>query len=314
MLWALPFIVMGMLFAGNYLPLDNGDGIFDKGFVDMVLFSRWERGGLVIASSVAVLGAAYLIFFISEKFRLLQQTTVLPSLLFVLLVSPGKKEVGVIGLLVAVCIVTLAVERLQASIRELRKNAVLFNFGALVVLAVLLHPKLVGLILWALCVPLFSGRSTLKDMMALLFGMLTPIVFLVFLVFFYFGTDSLASLPVVFADRLLGADCLHRLSPIGGVRWGILAVVFFMALFNFSSRYPALTVRQRRGMLAMLSMLFFLVLALFVVPGGWYYFSYIVALPLSFLYAQFFLTQRSAWFGNLTFVLLLVTCLLAYLE
>lgn len=177
-------------------------------------------------------------------------------------------------------------------------------------LAVAIYPKFVLLVVWAFCVLFFSGRSTLKDIMALLVGFLTPVVFLVF---YYFRTDRLALLPDIFVKNLWVGEYIQHLPFIELVRLGMLLLLLLVALYNLSVKYSILIVSHRRGILALVSMLFFLSLTLFFIPGNYYDFMYMIALPLSFIYAQYFLTQRIAILGNVMFALLLCACFLTYL-
>ena len=238
------------------------------------------------------------------------QTTTLPSLIYVLLTSGIMVNLGFDYLLVAVFIVGLAVERLQLAINNIKGNHALFDFGALIMLAVAIYPKFVLLVVWALCVLFFSGRSTLKDIMALLVGLLTPVVFLIF---YYFWTDRLTLLPDIFVKNLWVGEYIRHLPFIELVRLGMLLLLLLVALYNLSVKYSVLVVSHRRGILALVSMLVFLSLTLFFIPGNYYDFMYMIALPLSFIYAQYFLTQRVAILGNVMFVLLLCACFLTYL-
>lgn len=250
---------------------------------------------------------AYAIFLINEQFRLLQQTTTLPSLLYVLLASGAMMNLGLNALLVAVFILTLAVGRLQVAINDIKGNQSLFDFGALVSLAVAVYPKFALLLLWALCATLFSGRSTLKDISALFLGLMTPVVFLVF---YYFWTDSPVQLPEIFVSSLLSGEYTRHLSAVEFIRLGLLFFLLLVALGGFSVHYSALAVSHRRSMLAFISMLFFLSVTLFAFPVDYYDFIYALAFPLAFIYTLFFLVHRVALFGNLMFLLFLCACFL----
>ena len=304
MLFVLPFLVMAIAFVGTCSP-----GVSTGGGIAMAFINRLDQFWLSVAGGVALLGIAYMIFFINEPFRLLQQTTTLPSLLYVLLTSGVMMNLGLNALLLAVFILTLAVGRLQWVINDTKGNYALFDFGALVMLAVAVYPKFVLLLVWALCVTLFSGRSTLRDISALLLGLLTPVVFLGF---YYFWTDSLAQLPEVFARDLLAGENIHHLPAVEFIRLGVLLFLLLVALGNFSLYYSVLAESHRRGMFAFISMLFFLLLTLWVFPVDYYDFIYVLAFPLAFIYALFFLVHRVVLFGNLMFILFLSACFLTY--
>lgn len=310
MLFVLPFLVMAIAFIGSYFPSVSMEVTQIKGCIDLAFINHLDKFWLSVIGGITVLGIAYMIFFIGERFKLLQQTTTLPSLIYVLLTSGIVVNLGFDYLLIAVFIITIAIVRLQLAINDIKSNHPLFDFGALVVLAVAIYPKFVFLIAWALCASFFSGRSTLKDISALLLGLLTPVLFVVF---YYFWTDRLVQLPEIFISNLLAGEYVHRLPAVEFIRLGILLFLLFVALINFSARYSVLVVSHRRGILAFVSMLFFLSVTLFVIPVNYYDFMYMLALPLAFMYGLFFLSHRVAVFGNLMFLLFLFACFLTYL-
>ncbi len=310
MLFILPFLVMAIAFVSEYFPDEPVNVVHVKGCINIAFINDLDKFWLTVIGFLAMLGIAYLIFFLNERFKLLYQTTTLPSLIYVLLTSGIMVNLGFDYLLVAVFIVGLATERLQLAINNIKCNHALFDFGALIMLAVAIYPKFVLLVVWAFCVLFFSGRSTLKDIMALLVGFLTPVVFLVF---YYFRTDRLALLPDIFVKNLWVGEYIQHLPFIELVRLGMLLLLLLVALYNLSVKYSILIVSHRRGILALVSMLFFLSLTLFFIPGNYYDFMYMIALPLSFIYAQYFLTQRIAILGNVMFALLLCACFLTYL-
>lgn len=308
MLFVLPFLVMAIVFVATCFPAVSTGTVQAEGGIAMAFINRLDKFWLSVSGGVVVLGIAYMIFFINEQFRLLRQTTTLPSLLYVLLTSGVMMNLGLSALLLAVFIVTLAVRCLQWVINDTKGNYALFDFGALVMLAVVVYPKFVLLLAWAICATLFSGRSTLRDISALLLGLLTPVVFLGF---YYFWTDSLAQLPEVFVRDLLSGGNVHHLPAVEFVRLGVLLFLLLVALGNFSVYYSVLAESHRRSMFAFISMLFFLLLTLWVLPVDYYDFIYVLAFPLAFIYALFFLVHRVVLFGNLMFLLFLTACLLA---
>lgn len=310
MLFVLPFLVMAIAFLGGYFPGEPMNTVQVKGSINIAFINQLDKFWLSVIGFIVVLGVAYLIFFINERYKLLYQTTTLPSLIYVLLTSGIMVNLGIDYLLISVFIVAIAVDRLQLAINDIKNNHALYDFGLLIMLAVAIYPKFVLLVVWAMCVLFFSGRSTLKDIMALLWGLLTPVAFLMF---YYFWTGHLSVLPDIFVRNLWVGEHVHHLPAIEIVRLSLLLFLLLVALYNLSVRYSVLTVSHRRGILALVSMLIFLSLTLFVIPGNYYDFMYVIALPLSFIYAQYFLTYRAVIFGNLMFVLLLSACFLTYL-
>lgn len=310
MLFVLPFIVSAIFYFGNYLPENPVSLIQINGIINIAYINNLDKALTTIIGFVMVLGLAYLMFFINEKYKFLSQTTTLPSLIYVLLTSGIIINLGFNYLLISVFIVALAIGRLQAAINNIKSNSSIYDFGCCIMLAVAIYPKFLLLILWSICVLFFSGRSTLKDLMALIFGLLTPVYFIAV---YYFWTDQLRMLPEIFLSNLMEGEFIHTLPYMEFVRLGMLLFLLLIALYNVITYYPVFVVSQRRGILSVISMLLFLSLTLFIVPGNYYDFMYILALPMSFIYAQYFITNRYRIVGNFLFLLLLVACFLTYL-
>ena len=308
MLFVLPFIVMAITFVGYYFSIPE-EGQQVKRCIDFSFLACLDKFWLSVLGGGVVLGIAYLIFFINERFKLLHQTTTLPSLIYVLLIFGSMAVLD--NLLVAVLIVILAISRLQLAINDIKSNHTLFDFGALVVLAVAIYPKFVMLVAWAICTVFFSGRTTLKDISALLLGLVTPVLLLAF---YYFWTDRLVQLPGYFVADLWSGEYASPLQGLELARIGILLFLLLVALVNFSLHYSILAVSHRRGIFSFISMLGFFLATLFFIPVHHSEFMYILALPLSFIYAFFFLFHRTVIFGNLMFLLLLTACCLGYLS
>lgn len=307
MLFALPFIAVALAFLSNVWQYIPDLSIEKRGIINLPVLLGLEGRSIIIVNFIVILALAYLLFYINERYKVLAQTTALPSLIYVLLTSILIVHLNFSNLLLSIVCVAFAIYRLQAAINNTKSNSPIYDFGFWISFTVLLSPKLVLLVVWAFCVLLFSGRSTVKDIMALFFGLLTPALFVTF---YYFWVGKLELLPSMFVDNVFAGDFLRAIPPIETIRLGILAVLLLMSLYNIMNYYPVSVVNQRRGILSVVSLLLFLGITMFVIPGNYYDFIYVLALPLSFIYAQYFITHRIKIMGNLLFLLLLASCFL----
>lgn len=309
MLFILPFIVAAITLLSKWVPGHQIASVPVHGCIDIAFIHSLNETWQSVIGGVVMLGVAYMIFLISNIFKLLYQRTTLPSLLYILLTSGIMVSIGFNYLLIAVFIVGLAVACLQSAIYNTKNNASLFDFGALMMLAVAIYPKFVLLLIWALCAVLFSGRSTVKDVMALLVGFCAPVIFVVF---YYYWTDSLAMLPGRFMTSLTIGNYIHHLPTVEIIRLCLLFMLLMVALLHFFLKYSAMMVYQRRGMTSLVSMLLFLIVTLVAVPGNYYDFMYMLAFPLVFIYSYYFIVQRVKMVNDLMFILLLCACFLSY--
>ncbi len=309
MLLVLPFIVLAAYYVDKYLPrplvVSQVHGVIDLAFIDGM-----DKEWLKIISLVAVLLLSYLLFFINERYKFLPQTTTLPSLFYVLLTSGIAVKTGFGYILIAIFIMAVAVGRLQSAINNSQANSPIFDLGCCAILVVAVYPKLILFVLWTICVLFFSGRSTLKDVAALFLGFITSALFIAF---YFFWVGQLALLPGMFLDNLFSGEFVHTLPIPELIRLGLLLFLLLLSLYSIMTYSSVSIVNQRRGILSVVSMLLFLSLTLFIVPGDYYDFMYVLSLPLAFIYTQYFVTGRIRLFGNLMFVLFLTACFLTYL-
>lgn len=310
MLFLLPFIAVALavvyFYAAGYENQPAGaETMFPLGFI-----GNMSVEGAVTGGFIALLLFAYLLFFLNVKYKFLSQLTALPSLIYVLLTAALIPVYGMGYLHVALFLLMLGFGSLQTAILDSQSNSPIFNLGFFVACAVLVYPKFILMALWALCVLFFSARSSIKDVVALLLGVATA---LFFSLFYYFWTDHLSDFIPAFREHLLSGEFLTSLTRAEWIRVGILLLLSLVSLLKIVSYYPVFLVNQRRGIASVISLFFFLGLTVFVIPGIRMDFAYILAWPLAYLYAQYFILQRFGWLNDLFFLLLLLSCFLPLL-
>ena len=67
------------------------------------------------------------------------------------------------------------------------------------------------------------------------------------------------------------------------------------------------------NMLSMLSMLLFVGSSLFFIPFNCHGITLITAIPLSYMFTQYFISHRTRWLGNVLFLLFIAACVLLVL-
>ena len=303
----LPVLLLALTIIGYFhLPAISMEEGGTRGYIS--LFHSLGTFTKILVGDGVILGIWCLLFLINERFKLLQQRSTLPLLLYFLLTSGLLFQFHFGDILLVVLLLAFALDRFQIAMSQIKRNSVLFDFGVSIMLAVLVLPKFFLLLLWAFLAMLFSGRSSLKDIVALLLGFLTP---LFFLLFYYFWTDGWQQWCEVFLQNLSIGEYVYSFSLLEWIRLVILLFVLLFALLHFFSRFAVLVLVHRQLFFALVSLLFFLGVTCLVFPFQDLSFVYIFALPLSLLYSQFILDQRSVWIGNVVFVLLFLTAILA---
>lgn len=310
MLFLLPLVAVALA-VSNFYGLhqvnqpDPGWTMFPLGII-----GRMSVEETVIGGFIGLLLLAYILFFLNAKYKFLSQLTALPSLIFILLTAGLIPVYGWGYLQIALLLLMPGFGGLQSAILDSKSNRNIFNLGFFVCCAILVYPKFILLSSWAVCVLFFSGRSTLKDVMALILGFAAA---LFFALFYYFWTGRLDEFIPVFRDHLLEGEFIGTLPGLELIRIGILLFLLLASLVKIISFYPVSVVNQRRGIASLISLLFFLGLTLFVVPGIQMNFVYVLAWPLAYLYAQYFILQRFEWISDIFFLLLLFSCVLQFI-
>ena len=309
MLYLLPFILAAIAFLRFTFGPEDFSVCLDLGVISIPDFQ--EQGGLwwKEIGVLALLCLSFLVFFVADRYKFLSHITVLPAVIYALLCIGVICRYGMSNYLVALCVV-LAVARLQSAIVNTQSNAPVFGFGLFSTLAVLLCPKLIMLIVWAIIVLPFSGRAALKDLVALFIGIFSA---LFFTGCYYFLTDRLATLPDVFVQALTSGQVFWKIMPEKVVAFVVIGVLIVVSLYNVVVNYPMAIVAQRRGMLSMLSMLLFVGSSLFFIPFNCHGITLITAIPLSYMFTQYFISHRTRWLGNVLFLLFIVACVLLVL-
>ena len=304
-LFMLPFVAVALAAINFY----TAEGVWqtDGAATMFPLQILWNMSAeeAVVIGFAGILLLAYLLFFLNARYKFLSQLTALPSFIYILLTAGLLSLYGVGYLHIALFLLMLGFGSLQAAILDFKSNSPIFNLGFWVCSAVIVYPKFILMALWAVCVLFFSGRSTIKDVIALLLGFAT----LLFLVLFcYFWTDRLFDFVQLFRDNLFSGEFLKALTWAETVRTGILLLLLLASLVKIISYYPVSIVNQRRGIASLISLLFFLILTLFVIPGIQLNFIYVLSWPLAYLYAQYFILQRTGWVNDFFFLLLVFSC------
>lgn len=305
MLFLLPFWVAVIALIGYYKGVEVRQFSISRGVISMDFLTGISPSVSRYVGYGMILIVAYLLFYLNGRYKFLPHLTTLPSVVYILLTAGWVLNRGFDPMQVSAFFSALGFIGLLGAINDTKSNRFIFDFGFWVSLAVLISPKLIILLLWAFCVLFFSGRSTLKDISAILLGWITPVFFTLF---YYFWTDRLGEFAGTFRDDLLSGEYVFRLAGTVTVCYGILFVLLLISLYSIMVFYPISVVNQRRGILSFLSMLFFCGISLLVVPDLYPRIFYILFFPLAYIYSQYLLNQRLRWLGDVIFLLLLAVC------
>ena len=299
LLYWLPLVVAGVagvrLWVGGEPVPCEGQGIVSLSF--LAIEGIWGK----VEGALLLLLLAIVVFGVSNKYAFLGQQTALPALLYVLLAVGTVCRYGASDYLWAAACLTAAVGRLQAAIADTGRNAPLFDFGALTALTVLLCPKLVLLLPWAVLAMPLTGRGEVRDFLAFLVGV-AAMVLLVGVYYFYVG--ALAGVPDLFVAILEAGGSFWEVCPGNFWAFAVLAVLSLLALVGVWGKSSSMAIAQRRGIYSIMLLFLFLCGSLFFIPYGSQEVLSVVFLPASYLFSRHVITLRRHWTACVFFLLL----------
>ncbi|MDR0766554.1 MAG: hypothetical protein LBF09_06435 [Odoribacteraceae bacterium] len=308
LLFLLPFLLAGIIAAYRYtgeIPrVCHAETGILLSFLDKYRDARW----LFWSGAAWLLLLSYLLFFISDRREVFSRATALTAFIYLILSAGVFCHHGTCAHVIAALPVVLALSRLQLVITRLNSNAPLFDFGLLIVFPVLFCPKLVLLLPWAISVLPLSGRTTLRDVMALFLGFFTALL-LVSAYFFLF--DDWEGARERFMNTLRAGEWPdYHFHPRTWVAIVLLVAVTLVAVSHALTRTLHEIVSRRRGLLSIISLSFFLGGTFFLVPLHCHAFLFILFIPLSYLHASYLVAYGGRWTGRLVFLALVTAGIL----
>lgn len=284
----------------------------DGGFIPLSFLDAAEQNWIWLSAGGAVLFLlSLLLFFIGDRYRLFSDTSVLPAFIFSMLSCGVFCKYGMSGYLLTGFMILLAMARLQHAIHYAYTNTSVFDFGLWTMLAFLISPQLIFLLPWALLILPFCGRTSLKDVLALLLGFFVP---LLFVGAYYYFTGRIEEVPDLFTT-LFRREALNfpgQLFP-DFLPLIILSVLTLLALFRIWVSSKNFKVFHRRGIFSIAVLLLVLVASFFYHPQVCRGIFYVIFVPLSYIFSWYFDCVRRRWMAITVFVLLAVASLFFYL-
>jgi len=245
-----------------------------------------------------------LIYYYCEDGKYLDQSTSLGALTYSILASSIIYRYGTDNLTISLILLVTAMIFIQKSVLLSKLNAPLFSFSACVVLAVLFSPKLLMLLIWMFLVPIFIGRNTLKDFIALLLGIVT-VLFLVS--FFYFWNDDLKNCYFYYNLVFESGELLKNLSAKYISIIAFLFIFLLVALNQIFLINPSTVLKNRKSFNIVFSSFCFILPSFFFIKGFDLKYVEVIALPLSLLYTQYLISTHRRWLPIIFFVGLIIT-------
>ena len=263
---------------------------------------------LTLISFILILCEAVLINYIVEKNEILDTTTYLPALVYIILMSLQPEMFSLHPIIIANLFMLFAVHKLMQTYRKETAYANAFNAGFFISLAALFYiPSVVFiLVLWIGLIILrpFVWREWIISAI----GILLPWAYLVF---YYFWNDKLDTLEydALYYTIITPQKSFNVLSFSNAeyLQIGFLLLCAVLTAGKFFSDFGKGTVRTRSNLLLLLWFFLLAFASVFLAPEYSIPYLSFLSIPFSIFFSSFLLFARKAWVAEIVFVLLIIS-------
>ncbi len=263
---------------------------------------------ITFISFVLIFIEALLINYIIEKNEIIDTTTYLPALVYIVLMSLQPEMFSLHPIVIANLFILLALHKLMQTYRKEKAYAETFDTGLYISLACLFYiPTLVFIIL--LWIGLLIIRPFIwREWVISLIGITLPWVYLIF---YYFWKEKLDVLQyeALYYTLIVPSKSFSTLdlSISNYFQLLVLSITFVFTASRFLRDYSKGTVRLRSNLSLLVYFFIFSIISIIFAPE--YTISYLsfLSIPYSILFSSYLLFSKKEWVAELLFSLLIIS-------
>ena len=305
LLLLLPFILTAFWLKWFSNPVINIDVSSLMPFSHFLV--NWLKDSPVylgVLSIIISLITAYTIYYVVERYSLLRVGNNLPSFIYILLAGSIPVSIGFNPIIFSALFILIAFVRLMRAYSDHVSMSYFFDAGFFIGLAAGFYLQSILFIFFVLIGVMTIGRFNLRELLAVIIGVLLPFVAMWT---YSFYNDSLAQLYGVFHN----ISVLPSVNELPSVyEWTLIALILFLFIISASSLFLRNQLNEvfeiKCYTMLFLILLVCLVFILFFYPSG-IEILLVAAIPISFFVGRFFAVQKHKWYGDLLFLLMLVS-------
>ena len=263
---------------------------------------------ITLLSFVLILCEALLINHIVEKNEIIDTTTYLPALVYIVLMSLQPEMFSLHPIIIANLFILLALHKLMQTYRKETAYSESFDTGFYISLACLFYiPSLVFvLLLWF---GLIIIRPFIWREWAISFiGIIIPWLYLVFIYFWGEKLDMLQYDALYYTLIVPGKSfSMAGFSFPDYLQMGVLLASAFFTAGRFLRDFRKGTVRLKNNLILILYFFLFSVISIILAPQ--YSISYLsfLSIPFSVLFSAYLLFTKRQWIAEVLFLLLILS-------
>jgi len=258
-----------------------------------------------LIAAIFIISEAFLLNYIVNKNEILTKPSFLPALFYIVFMSSDGALLSLHPLVFANFFVLLAINKLVSSYQKDKAFSNAFDAGIFFSISTLFYfPSIVFLPLAGIGFILFRPFNW-REWIISFIGILVPYAF-VFV--YYFWNDLLAywwNFNAFFPD--LHEPSKSSLSKSFYLMLGISFLIILFSLGKLFVGFPEASQKNKKGILLFIWFSLFVLISAFIVPEISIQSFSPLAIPVSVFCANYFLKIKKAWWGELLFLLLIIS-------
>jgi len=263
---------------------------------------------ITLISFILIFCEALLINYIVEKNEIIDTTSYLPALVYIVLMSLQPEIFSLHPIMIANLFMLCALQKLMQTYRKETAYSEAFSTGFFISLSALFYiPSLVFILL--LWVGLIIIRPFIwREWVISFIGLILPWIYLVF---YYFWNDKLDVLEydalyyTLIAPRKYFNALVFSLAEY--LQMGVLLFCLLLSAGRFLHDLGKSTVRSRSHLLLMLNFFILAFVSIFFSPEYSIAYLSFLSIPFSIFFTSFLLFAKKEWLTEILFLLLVIS-------
>ncbi len=277
------------------------------------LLMSWVPNKIVsgILALVFITLQAFYMMYINRVYNFISRRTSLTSIFFVLISSAFFDLHYLHPAIVANIFVLMSIVEIFSTYRKPKAYASTFNAGFLIATASLFYIN-AGILLLFVFISLIIIRSfNWREWLSVLIGFAVPYILVsTSLLWLDSWVDFVTTLELIMRSHTnkLNFSISHYISA------GILLMLGLFSIFKLSTTYTNSKVSTRSYFSSFIWLLILLILTFVIVPFASIELIVLVAVPLSYLLTNYYLSKGNKWVQEISFLILILSFSLFYIQ
>jgi len=255
-----------------------------------------------IITLTVLIGMAFLMLSINNKYNFIRIRTKLPAPLFILIICGFTDLQAMHPVYFGAFFVLISIHRMFNAFGQKQPYSAAFDAGFFLGIAALFHFNIIILFpVFLIGIGFFSRETHWREFVILTLGLFLPFLFA--FSFAYVNNST---------PELIETFELNIFSPVNHIQSNIplqiylafLSLLVLMGSISMVQQYDAKKISSRKFFILFLLLFIFSLISIVAVPGASHEMLIVISIPVTFLLSNFFVFLKSRFWGNFLFLLL----------